>query len=193
MARTPIPARPAPWGRPGLRTAHIWSSVDLDQNVPAFDAQIAELAKRTGLSPDLVGAKLVGRYKSGCPLETRTFLASAPPAPTDPGIATPALADSDNLNLAFEFGEDPDGKLVPLASHIRKAYPRDEDTGLGVDSESDTQTHRLLRRGIPFGASIGDSGQGGAEADKRGLVFLCYQRDIEEQFEFVQDCSGSML
>ncbi len=157
----------------------------LDQDVPSFNLQIEALADRLGMAPDLVGAKLVGRYKSGCPLETRTFEGPSFQLPLDPGVATPALADSDTLNLNFEFGRDPDGDTVPLASHIRKAYPRDEDTGQGADSESATQTHRLLRRGIAFGASIGEP-SGGGKDDKRGLLFLCYQKSISDQFEFVQ-------
>lgn len=157
----------------------------LDQDVPGFNLQIDALADRLGMAPDLVGAKLVGRYKSGCPLETRTFERPGLQQPLDPGVDAPALAESDTLNLNFEFGGDADGDVVPLASHIRKAYPRDEDTGEGDDSESATQTHRLLRRGIAFGASIGEP-SGGGKADRRGLLFLCYQRSIRDQFEFVQ-------
>jgi deferrochelatase/peroxidase EfeB len=73
-----------------------------------------------------------------------------------------------------------------MAAHIRKAYPRDEVTvAVAEDSESDTQTHRLLRRGIPFGGSFG-AAVGGGIHDPRGLLFQCYQRSIEDQFEFVQ-------
>ena len=112
---------------------------------------------------------------------------SQPPAisPTDPGLANLALADSDALNNAYEFGDDTDGARCPLSAHIRKTYPRDEETGHGRDSESNTQTHRLLRRGIPYGASFG-ADQGGKATDKRGLLFLAYQKDIKGQFEFVQ-------
>ncbi len=161
----------------------------LAQDVPAFDQHLAQLVTQTGLSADLLGAKLVGRYKSGCPLEERHFQPQPfTPSATDPGApgATPALANDDTLNLNFEFGDDPLGATCPLAAHIRKAYPRDEQTLKNAcDSEPDTQTHRLLRRGIPFGASIGP-GSGGQATDPRGLLFFCYQRDIEQQFEFVQ-------
>ncbi len=160
----------------------------LDQDVPKFQVQIAEGAAQAKMSTDVFGAKLVGRYESGCPLEARAFQALAPaaaPPSSDPGIAQPILADDDSLNLNFEFGDDAAGVRVPLASHIRKAYPRDEDTGHGDDSESETQTHRLLRRGIAFGGAVGDPVGGGAD-DARGLLFLCYQKSIAKQFEFVQ-------
>ncbi len=161
----------------------------LAQDVPGFQQQLKALASQSGLTEDLVGAKLVGRYASGCPLEARKFQ----PAPfkqssTDPGVANPALANSDSLNNNFEFGDDPDGRICPLGAHIRKAYPRDEVTlpKKPNDSESDTQTHRLLRRGIPFGKSFGVGGTGTRANDPRGLLFLAYQKDIQEHFEFVQ-------
>jgi Dyp-type peroxidase family len=159
----------------------------LAQDVPGFRAHVKALATANGTSEDLMGAKLVGRYKSGCPLEKRKFQPLPfSPAATDPGIATPALADSDELNNNFEFGDDPDGAICPLAAHIRKAYPRDEQTTPDpIQSESSTQTHRLLRRGIPFGNSFG-APKGGGAGDPRGLLFLAYQKDIASQFEFVQ-------
>jgi len=162
----------------------------LQQDVEKFLDNITNLASQLNLKEDLVGAKLVGRYKSGCPIEATKFglgagIFSSPP--TDPGITNPALADSDALNNNFEFGGDPDGKICPIAAHIRKAYPRDEHTPpfSPDDSESVTQTHRLLRRGIPFGNSY-QAPQGGGANDPRGLLFLAYQNNIEEHFEFVQ-------
>jgi len=158
----------------------------LAQDVPAFHNQVAALAAAHGMHPDLVGAKLVGRYQSGCPLEARAFQ----PSPfhvssTDPERFQPGVADSDALNNNFEFGDDLLGQVCPMASHIRKAYPRDEPTPAAPNSEPETQTHRLLRRGIPFGRSFG-APVGGDAGDPRGLVFQCYQKSIANQFEFVQ-------
>src|SRR5438874_12575414 len=108
-------------------------------------------------------------------------------SPVDPGIADPSLGNDHQFNNHFEYGEDPQGLQVPRAGHIRKAYPRDQEgtEESGTDSESRTQTHRILRRGIPYGPSFGAETGGGADVD-RGLLFLCYQRSIAEQFEFVQ-------
>ena len=53
-------------------------------------------------------------------------------------------------------------------------------------------THRILRRGIPFGASlpvttpVGDPSANPPFPNDRGLFFLCYQSSIARQFEFMQ-------
>jgi Dyp-type peroxidase family len=176
----------------------------LAQDVKGFRHAVARNAAKLGITSDLLGAKLVGRYASGAPLEALKFRAGIgeyEPPMTDPGIADPALANSDALNNDFEYGEDADGMIVPLSAHVRKAYPRDQEPELEGrntegnpiprgpfvpgEAESKTQTHRLLRRGIPFGKSFGAVVGGGAE-EARGLLFLAYQTDIERQFEFVQ-------
>ena len=155
----------------------------LRQDVAGFREFVSRTARTQGVSEDLMGAKIVGRYKSGAPLEVTGAQSS------DPGISDPSLLTDAKVNK-FEFGDDPDGAVVPLASHIRKSYPRDEPTREG--GESDTQTHRLLRRGIPYGASLSAGASATSPAaratfpDDRGLLFLCYQTSIARQFEFVQ-------
>jgi deferrochelatase/peroxidase EfeB len=138
-----------------------------------------------------VGAKLVGRYKSGCPHEkTPDEGAATDPQTVDPSIEDPSLLQDDKIN-DFEYAGDADGGVVPRAAHIRKTYPRDEETEAG--GEADTQTHRLLRRGIAYGepydagAPNGSPHAGNAQfPHDRGLLFLCYQSSLEEQFELVQ-------
>ena len=162
----------------------------LRQDVAGFERHVSELASKLGWSTDLTGAKLVGRYKSGAPIEKRKFQPGPynPPS-SDPGDAShgnPGLGNSNILNNNFEFGDDPQGAFCPLASHVRKAYPRDEVTPAGPDnSESSTQKRRLLRRGIPYGPPFDAHDPGSVPID-RGLLFFCYQSDIMQQFEFVQ-------
>lgn len=150
----------------------------LRQDVAAFHEFVAELAEAQDISEDLAGAKVVGRYKSGAPLEVTGAVA------TDPGADDP-VCDPHQIN-DFEFGDDLDGEVVPLAAHIRKTYSRDHPTDAG--GEEDAQLHRLLRRGIPYGASYvaGESDPAPAFPDDRGLLFLAYQWSIEQQFEHVQ-------
>ena len=85
---------------------------------------------------------------------------------------------------------DPDGKVLPLSGHIRKAYPRDDVNDPHrpneLPNESATQTHRIIRRGIPFGP-VSPSTFDAPVRDEvvRGLHFLAYQTSIERQFEFI--------
>lgn len=168
----------------------------LAQDVKGFRDSVAHNATQLGIAPDLLGAKLVGRYRSGAPLEallTHAGTGEYQPPNNDPGVAHPDLANSNSINNYFEYKDDEDGDIVPLASHIRKAYPRDQVAKLEfgtpdptiAGAESRTQTHRLLRRGIPFGKSL-NTAEGGMPNDPRGLLFFAYQSDIERQFEFVQ-------
>ncbi len=101
-----------------------------------------------------------------------------------PGPAAGALEDCPNV---AEPATDPDGANCAFAAHIRKAYPRNDtsDSRPGL-SERSSQTHRLLRRGIPYGEASASTPTAPADDQvDRGLLFLCYQVSIEDQFEFV--------
>jgi Dyp-type peroxidase family len=173
------------------------------QNVFGFHSFLKQQAKGNGFaSPDQFGSRLVGRWKSGAPVLR------------EPDHDEPKLGGDDCANNNFEYGDatppitqaqkrgpfdcvdftfptspgDLTGARCPFSGHIRKAYPRN-DTSPTIPSlgEPDTQTHRLLRRGIPFGKaskSTPDKPVNDGKVD-RGLMFLAYQTSIENQFEFV--------
>ena len=151
----------------------------LQQDVAGFHAQLHALAPDNGLDPRVFAAKLVGRFESGCPLEPLRSQPQGTNAADNPAVAADALRNND-----FHYAGDPDGNAVPRAAHIRKVYPRDATTPGG--GESDTQTRRLLRRGVPYGTSLNLSNPDPNDDGNRGLLFLCYQASIESQFEFVQ-------
>ncbi len=116
----------------------------------------------------LLGAKMVGRWPSGAPIEKYQG--------ADPG---PGHEDND---FAFQQS-DAGGATCPVWAHIRKANPRDENAPGGQPAGS--EQHRMLRRGIPFGpplppASMTDDGV------QRGLHFFAVVSDLVRQFEFVQ-------
>jgi Dyp-type peroxidase family len=139
----------------------------LEQKVPEFRKFVRERAARLGMHPELLAARMVGRWKSGAPIELT------------PRRDDPRLGVDKERNNDFEFGEDPEQRRCPYASHIRKVYPRD-DTG----KESEIQRHRIIRAGIPFGPEV-EPGET-ATRHSRGLMFVCYQTSIERQFEFIQ-------
>jgi Dyp-type peroxidase family len=173
----------------------------LQQDVAGFRNNIRTKAQSLGISPEVLGAKLVGRFRSGCPMEhTKDPADRADTNSGDPSVTDKSFLVPNRINF-FEYGDDLEGKFVPRSGHVRKAYPRDEqllDTNGAEDTtqtnlhESDTQTHRVLRRGIPFGDILPFPQGKGLDAvfqddgGRRGLLFLAYQKSIEQQFEFIQ-------
>ena len=165
----------------------------LQQNVAGFTRFVKEAASTIpGMTPDRLGALLVGRWKSGAPvlragdndlpalgispLANNDFLftANSPPPVFLPGVQPPKPFP--------EAPADAHGLICPHAAHIRKVNPRDQDSDLG--DQFDTLTRRILRRGIPYGPPIHDPATD--DGVDRGLHFLCYQTSIEQQFETVQ-------
>lgn len=166
----------------------------LRQDVKGFNDFVAAESAAHGESPELFGAKVVGRYKTGCPLE----LTDDEPSTLDTQAADPSLADATLLTpekinnfdfkLAAPLPDDSDGHVVPRGSHIRKVYPRNAEP----PGEAVSEAKRVLRRGVAFGLSYVDgspdsdpSGAHPAFPNDRGLLFLCYQQSISEKFEFL--------
>jgi Dyp-type peroxidase family len=155
----------------------------LQQDVKGFWDFVTTQAPKQRQSVDLFAAKLVGRYPSGAPLE------GADDATEDPGRTDPdAVLQKSKINT-FAYSTDPDGMQVPRAAHIRKSHPRAQEP----PGEQEGRRRRILRRGIPFGDSFDpdsppDSASGADPQfpNDRGLCFVCYQRSIRDQFEFIQ-------
>lgn len=159
----------------------------LRQDVGGFNSSLAAQAPNVSLSVDQLGAKLVGRWPSGAPLERVPGLPNhVDPSTGDPSVDHPHVLDDDHIN-AFGYAADPDGTHVPRSAHIRKTYPRDQaNPGL-----AEADRHRILRRGIPYGPEFQPSeppyGQGPIADDRdRGLLFICYQASIQRGFAFIQ-------
>ncbi|MBV8504461.1 MAG: Dyp-type peroxidase, partial [Alphaproteobacteria bacterium] len=149
----PAPTMAAPW----LRNGSYMVFRRFEQKVPEFRRFVADRAARLGMGPDLLGARLFGRWKSGAPLELAPLYDNA------------ALGGDDMRNNDFDYGDDPFQRRCPYAAHIRKAYPRDDAPG----GEAEAQRHRILRRGIAFGPEVAPSET--KTAHSRGLMFVCYQ------------------
>ena len=141
----------------------------LYQNFGQFEDRVDACAVATGHSGQLAGAMAVGRFKDGTPVVDFN-------APT---------ADYKN---DFVFRSlDPDGFKCPAHAHVRKVNPRGTTPSTSDASE---RRRRIARRGIPYGKpmpDICDAVQTDPDpAGDRGLLFMCFQANIEKQFEFIQ-------
>ncbi|UGS40991.1 iron uptake transporter deferrochelatase/peroxidase subunit [Pseudocitrobacter corydidari] len=70
-----------------------------------------------------------------------------------------------------DYSRDPDGEVIALDSHIRLANPR----------TAETQSSLMMRRGYSYSLGVTHSGQ-----LDMGLLFVCYQHDLEKGFLTVQ-------
>jgi len=139
------------------------------QNVAAFRRFLRENAE-TPEGEELVAAKMMGRWRSGCPL-------ALSPDKDDPSIVADPLRRND-----FKYAQDdPEGRETPVGSHIRRVNPRDALDG----TISDARTHRLLRRGAAYGPVLPE-GAVEEDGEDRGIVLALVNADPARQFEFVQ-------
>ena len=145
----------------------------LEQDVSGFWRYLDGLAS-TPEERDHVAAKMVGRWPGGAPL-------AISPSKDDP-----------ELGKENDFGyhhSDPHGMGCPVASHVRRANPRDSlDPNPGSDdSIAVNKRHRILRRGRSYGSRMTvEQALAGDDGIERGLHFVCLAGNIARQFEFVQ-------
>ncbi len=141
----------------------------LQQNVKGFWEQSRKLAAHlsngdgSSVSPEHAAALCVGRFKDGTPLSEDGAQGS--------------------LNN-FNYDNDSEGLRCPFHAHIRKTNPRNDTMrkyGLPPTME---RSRRIVRRGISYGPTDLNPEEEWVDA---GLLFLCLQSDIEEQFVFMQN------
>ncbi len=169
-----VPSGPPAWAHEGSYTVFR----RLRQRVSAFRKYLNDHCPG-GMRPDLFAAKFVGRYRSGAPLEQVDGVADYDPSKGEPTeVGGRDVLDASNVNR-FMYDKDTSGLSTPLAAHIRKVNPRD----------AVAPGHRILRRGIaygtPFDPDAADPSPAADGAD-RGLLFVCCQASIQNQFEFIQ-------
>lgn len=70
-----------------------------------------------------------------------------------------------------DYANDPHGEIIPMDAHIRLANPRTPAS----------QSNLMLRRGYSYSLGVSNAGQ-----LEMGLLFVCYQADLEKGFLTVQ-------
>jgi deferrochelatase/peroxidase EfeB len=128
------------------------------------------------IDPELLAAKMCGRWRNGVPLA----LSPETDSPAG-GIPLDQLNNFEYVNA--DGSGDPKGLRCPVGAHIRRINPRGQPvTGQGQPGGSNV-THRLIRRGMPYGP-IYDPKQP-YDGIERGLLGYFINSSIENQYEFV--------
>lgn len=146
----------------------------LYQDVAGFRRYLATAAKSLYGTDEtdrqqLVAAKMMGRWPSGCPLDL------------SPDKDDPEIARDPRRRNNFTYEGDDQGKRCPLGSHLRRSNPR----ATPLMRATAVRRHRLIRRGVEYGPHLPEGALQDDGVD-RGLAALFIQADIERQFEFVQ-------
>lgn len=129
-------------------------------------AKRAAALKLTELDWQRAGAMIVGRFEDGTPLAALPF-----PPPRRAAMASPLAGEPPENN--FIYDEDK-GLKCPIFAHTRATNPRNNKT---------EQFPLIARRGVPYGER--DSLEKLPEKAV-GLLFMCFQRNIDDQFAFIQ-------
>lgn len=114
---------------------------------------------------NFVGAALVGRWKSGAPIQLAHFR-------DDPSLATEDNAN--NFDYSVPGVVLPTNRYCPFNSHTRKTAPRNLDPYL---TRKYLELSLIARSGIPYGKEIDV-----APTEERGLLFVCYQSALDNGF-----------
>ena len=134
--------------------------------------RVTRLAEELGVNADLAGAYTVGRFKDGTPVTL-----------SQQGTRPGEFSKQND----FDFSEDHAGARCPFHAHTRKTNPRGTTPLTSLEGE---KRRRIARRGIPYGPPVTGAADNLPNDDDpatpRGLLFLCFQANIEDQFEFIQ-------
>ncbi|MBI5914458.1 MAG: Dyp-type peroxidase [Bacteroidetes bacterium] len=163
---------PDPGGQHSLSMGSFLTFLKLEQNVDAFNDAANSVANQLGIDPTLAEAYLMGRFKNGEPVTLENQKPNG-------GKASSSENDFDYTELIENGAElikngaglqsDESGSRCPFHAHIRKMNPR----------LPGTEERRIVRRGIPYDEQTQQN------PERVGLLFMSFQRSLEEQFEFI--------
>jgi len=150
----------------------------LEQKVKTFWNYLLEQTENRSVENAIyLAAKMVGRWPEGSP----TTLTDDPNNSTFQKSNRFGFYEKDRLGLG-----------CPHGAHIRRTNPRDSVEDNPSQSSKASRKHRILRRGRAYGKPLSASFdieemiKADDDNENRGLNFICFNTDIERQFEFVQ-------
>ncbi|KIO28749.1 hypothetical protein M407DRAFT_71445 [Tulasnella calospora MUT 4182] len=155
----------------------------LHQRVPEFDKFLEENPiQKHGLTHEegvaLRGARMVGRWKSGVPIDLS-------PEQDDPDFLDPEFINNFRYHLP-----EPGQARCPFSAHIRKTAPREHHDKPGAPLKlNPVLPHALIMRaGIPYGPEVTPAErQAQKTSEDRGLLFVSYQSLLGSfGFSFIQ-------
>jgi Dyp-type peroxidase family len=142
----------------------------LEQDVAGFEQFLQAFAPKAGIDPEMLAAKVCGRWRNGNPLELM---------PDAPGTTLPLNQLNDFTYATTDPGTDDTlGLRCPIGSHIRRNNPRNEAV-VGTDSTH----HRIVRRAMPYGPAYDPARP---DSTPRGLIGYFINGSLTNQFEFLQ-------
>ena len=146
----------------------------IETDVVGFESFLQ--SNKDKIDPELLAAKICGRWRNGVPL------ALSPDTDSPPGgIAPDQMNNYEYVNA--DGSGDPKGLRCPVGAHMRRINPRGQPvTGQGVPGGSNN-THRLVRRGLPYGPAYDPTKP--YDGLERGLLGYFINSSIENQYEFV--------
>ncbi|EJD48744.1 DyP-type peroxidase [Auricularia subglabra TFB-10046 SS5] len=173
----------------------------LEQLVPEFNQYLLANAPAGSGSlqsrADLLGARMVGRWKSGAPIDLT-------PTADDPALGADAQRNNNFTYFHDGFNLATDQSHCPFSAHIRKTRPRADLGGSTTPPNLSAPANSIMRSGIPYGpegAFIRPDGgaicltrllvtpgeeSSGTTTQERGLAFVAYQAQLARGFHFLQ-------
>ena len=104
----------------------------------------------------------------------------------DPALGADPTRNNDfSYNLLFPDDQSTQDRC-PFAAHVRKTNPRSDLKQFGG-----TEIRRIVRSGIPFGPEV--AADETTTRQDRGLLFVAYQSNIGNGFQFIQQSKAAIL
>ena len=163
---------PEPAGQLGHNGSFVAFRI-LAQDCHGFEQFLVDAGRQTGLDPELVAAKLCGRWRNGVPLALSPERADGP-VPIEK-LNSFDYVPTDAVPDAYD---DRRGYRCPIGSHIRRMNPRNST----VAGNSGLK-RRIVRRGLPYGPAY--DARHPDDGIERGLLGLFIGVSLKDQFEFL--------